>query len=98
MPSTIVKYKVFVGTPGGLDETRNSFRQTLEEYNRLETIPRGVLFEPIGRETTLAGVGRPQALINEDLRGCDHSVFVFRDRWGSPTGGPSGFSSGCEEE
>jgi hypothetical protein len=33
-------------------------------------------------EDTLGGIGRPQELINEDLRQCDHAVFVWHDRWG----------------
>jgi tetratricopeptide (TPR) repeat protein len=41
-------------------------------------------------------VGRPQALINEDLKRCDYAVFVLHDRWGTPTGG--GYTSGTEEE
>ncbi len=41
-------------------------------------------------------MGRPQALINEDLKQCDYAVFVLHDRWGTPTGG--GYTSGTEEE
>ena len=43
-------------------------------------------------------MGRPQELINEDLRRCDFCVVVLRDRWGSPAGGGSHYSSGTEEE
>ena len=57
--------------------------------------PRGVLFHPVGWEDTLAGPGRPQELINNDLRDCDYAVFVLHDRWGTPTGS---YSSGTEEE
>jgi Domain of unknown function (DUF4062) len=55
-----------------------------------------VLFQPVGWEDTVGGAGRPQALINEDLKQCDYAVSVFRDRWGSPTG--AGYTSGTEEE
>src|SRR5205807_657203 len=51
---------------------------------------------PVGWEDTLGGVGRPQELINEDLRGCDYAVFLFNDRWGTPTG--NGKTSGTQEE
>jgi len=54
------------------------------------------MFHPVGWEDTLGGVGRPQALINDDLKQCDYAVFVLHDRWGSPTGG--GYTSGTEEE
>jgi hypothetical protein len=50
----------------------------------------------VGWEDTLGGVGRPQALINEDLKQCDYAIFVLHDRWGSPSGG--GYTSGTEEE
>jgi tetratricopeptide (TPR) repeat protein len=49
----------------------------------------------VGWADTLGGVGRPQELINEDIRQCDYAVFVLHDRWGSPTGTAS---SGTEEE
>ena len=58
--------------------------------------PRSVSFEPVGWEDTIAGVGRPQQLINDDLSQCDYAVFVFHDRWGTLTGG--GYTSGTEEE
>jgi len=98
MPSTLVKYRVFIASPTGLESFRHEFRETLDEYNQLEAVPRGVLYEPVGWEYTMHGRGRPQALINEDLKTCDHAVFLFRDRWGSPPAAYSPYSSGCEEE
>ena len=98
MPRNVVKYRIFVASPGGLDNIREAFHKTLDEYNRLEAIPRDVMFEAIGWEDTLPGVGRPQELINEEIRTCDRAVFVFRDRWGSPTGKDNRYSSGCDEE
>src|SRR5690349_13311049 len=61
-------------------------------------MPRGVVYEPVGWEYTMHGRGRPQSLINEELKSCDHAIFLFRDRWGSPPGGTSAYSAGCEEE
>ena len=98
MPTTVVKYRIFIASPSGLDEIRRSFRDLLDEYSRTESLPRGVLFEAVGWEATLPGIGRPQALINDEIRTCDRAVFVFRDRWGSPPGEGSGYTSGCEEE
>src|SRR5262249_5927005 len=68
----------------------------LERFSALHGEHRGALFHPVGWEDTIAGVGRPQALINEDLKQCDYAVFVVHDRWGTPTGG--GYTSGTEEE
>jgi hypothetical protein len=79
-----------------LDEERNCFKDKLGIYTALNAEYRGVLFHPVGWEDTLGGVGRPQSLINEDLKQCDYAVFVLHDRWGSPTGG--GYTSGTEEE
>jgi hypothetical protein len=55
----------------------------------------GVQLDALGWEDTLPGKGRPQGLINADLKNADLIVFVFWKRWGTPTGS---FSSGTEEE
>lgn len=92
-------YRIFIATPGGLDEERKAFRKVTEEYNDSDALRRGVMFLPVGWEVTLGGVGRPQGLINTDLRECDYLVLVLWDRWGSPTGNEDDtFTSGTEEE
>jgi hypothetical protein len=96
MPKSLTQYRVFIGSPGGLDAERKQFRDTLSKYNERDAEPRGVVFQPVGWEDTIGGVGRPQAQINEDLRQCDYAVFVLHDRWGSPTG--NGQMVGTEEE
>jgi hypothetical protein len=96
MPRELVQYRVFIGSPGGLQEEREAFRRVLLTFNEYYGEPNGILFAPVGWEDALGGVGRPQDLINEDLRACDFAIFVFHDRWGSPTG--SGKTSGTEEE
>ena len=92
----MTQYRVFIGTPGGLEEERKLFRCALESFTQTHSEPRSVLFHPVGWEDTIGGVGRPQELINDDLRQCDYAVFVLHDRWGSPTG--NGNTSGVEEE
>jgi Domain of unknown function (DUF4062) len=92
----LTQYSVFIGSPEGLDEERQSFRDTLRRFNENHGQPDGVRFEPIGWEDTLPGVGRPQELIDKVLRNCDYAIFVLHDRWGTPTG--SGSTSGTEEE
>ncbi|MFZ6731205.1 tetratricopeptide repeat protein [Undibacterium sp. Ji42W] len=100
MADTLAHYKVFIASPGGLDDIREAFKQTLFSYNDSDANHRGVHFSPIGWDLTLGGVGRPQALINEDIKKCDHFVLVLHDRWGTPpsAGDSSSYTSGTEEE
>jgi hypothetical protein len=85
MAKRLTQYRVFIGSPGGLDQERRCFRSTLRKYTDVNAEPRDVIFHPIGWEDTHAGVGRPQELINDDLKRCDYAVFVLHDRWGSPS-------------
>jgi tetratricopeptide (TPR) repeat protein len=96
MPKSLMQYRVFIASPGGLQVERERFRELLEKYTKLNAEPRGVTFFPVGWEDTIGGVGRPQELINEELKQCDYAVFVLHDRWGTPPG--AGHSSGTEEE
>jgi tetratricopeptide (TPR) repeat protein len=99
MPSTLICLKVFIASPGGLNEERKAFREQIEEFNQSDAKARGVYFEPVGWEDALGGVGRPQALINEDVRQADYFMMMLWDRWGSPPDvEPSKYKSGTEEE
>ncbi len=100
MPSDAKLYRVFIASPGGLDQERRAFKETLSEYNDVDAVERGALFLPVGWELTLPGCGRPQALINQDIEKCDYFVLMLWDRWGSPTdsGDPPKYTSGIEEE
>ena len=96
MSRSLLQFRVFIGSPGGLAVERNAFRSVLERFNKNHGEPNGILFQPIGWEDTLADSGRPQELINQDLRECDYAIFLLHDRWGSSPG-PT-YSSGTEEE
>src|SRR5262245_48936663 len=96
MVRALTQYRIFVGSPGGLGDERQLFRDKVYKFNEIYGEPSGVLFAPVGWEDTLAGVGRPQEIINEDLRQCDYAIFILHDRWGTPTGG--GKTSGTREE
>ena len=99
MPRNIVDYRVFIASPGGLDAERREFRRILQKINDQDANDRGVQFTPVGWEHTLSGHGRPQALINEDIRSCDYFVLVLHTKWGTPPGDPGDkYSSGTEEE
>ncbi len=93
--------RVFVASPGGLEDERDRFREVLREYSEQDAHDRGVAFIPVGWENTRAGVGRPQSLINAQIESCDFLLLILHERWGSPPGdSPIGadFTSGTEEE
>src|SRR6266481_2491364 len=98
MPSTLIRYRVFMASPSGLDNVRKLFLDTVDEYNRREALPRGVFYDVVRWEATLPGKGRAQGRINLEIQTCDHAVFFFRDRWGSAPDNSGTFSSGSEEE
>jgi tetratricopeptide (TPR) repeat protein len=98
MPLQLKGLKVFIASPGGLDAERKIFRNTLLEFNEDDAHERGVSFIPTGWEDTLAGVGRPQEIINEEVRKCDYMVLVLWDRWGTPPAAAGRYTSGTEEE
>jgi hypothetical protein len=96
MPNPLISYKIFLASPGGLNTERQLVREVVQEVNELAAEPDGVRFEIIGWENTLGGVGRPQQLINEDVRTCDYVFLLMHDRWGTPSSDT--FTSGTEEE
>src|SRR5262245_29386301 len=97
MPQSLTAYKVFIASPGGMESERSAFYKTLTEYNATDGLARGLQFVPVGWELTLAGIGRPQALINNEIETADFFVLVIGNRWGSATG-ESRFTSGTQEE
>ena len=101
MPDELKGYRVFIATPGGLEDERQAFHQLLLDYNEQDAHARGCTFIPVRWEITLGGMGRPQDTINKDLAGCDYFVMVLHDRWGWPSGRSQDgveYSSGTHEE
>jgi tetratricopeptide (TPR) repeat protein len=98
MPSSLTGYRIFIASPGGLQDMREAFRDIIAKYNTEDAMRRGVVFIPVGWELTLGGMGRPQAIINQELEECDAFVLVLHDRWGSNPGGAEGYTSGTQEE
>lgn len=68
--------KVFIGSPDDLNQERNRFREIVDEANRLKANIMRIQFDPVGWEDTLPGKGRPQELINEDIKECDIIVLL----------------------
>lgn len=97
MATSRTEYKIFFSSPGGLEEERKAFRQTVLEQNERQALQRGLFFTPKGWEDTRPGVGRPQDLVNSDIADSDILILVLHDRWGSPTG-CGGYNSGTIEE
>lgn len=100
MPQELRAFKIFIATPSGLENERKAFRDVVASYNESDANHRGVHFIPVGWEITLGGIGRPQALINEEIRKCDYFLLLLWDRWGSPptVEGQGQYTSGTEEE
>ncbi len=87
--------RVFIASPGGLEEERRLFRDIVDEMNQLKADGMGLLLKPLGWEDVPPGVGRPQGLIDKYIEECDLMVMLLWTRWGTPTGE---YSSGFEEE
>lgn len=89
--------KVFLASPGDLAEERKVAKVIIDEFNSQLADALGYQVELVGWEDTLPGVGRPQAIINRDLDGCDLFIGMLWKRWGTPPG-TEPYTSGFEEE
>jgi hypothetical protein len=98
MAGTRKFFRVFLASPGDLVEERGVAKQVIDEYNSQLADALGYHADLVGWEDTLPGIGRPQALINRDLDGCDLFVGMLWKRWGSPPETSGEFTSGFEEE
>lgn len=99
MSDKIKIIRIFIGSPGGLDEERQAAHGVVESVNRSHSERWGCQFKLLGWETAVPGYIRPQSKINEDFDRCDYFIGVLWDRWGSaPSNEPSGYTSGFEEE
>jgi Domain of unknown function (DUF4062) len=91
--------RVFIGSPGGLEDERRAAREIIQEVNQAHSEHWGCQFKLVGWEDTIPGYQRPQSLINVDLDKCQYFIGVLWNRWGTkPSLDKRGFSSGFEEE
>ena len=88
---------IFLASPGDLAEERKVAKEIVDDFNSQLADALGYQVELVGWEDTLPGVGRPQAIINRDLDGCDFFVGMLWKRWGTPPGAKP-YTSGFEEE
>jgi hypothetical protein len=84
--------RVFVASPGGVEDERQAVRSIAEELNG-SLLRNGWRIDILGWEDRGPTSGRPQADINTDVELCDVFVGVLWNRWGTPTGDhTSGFA------
>ena len=98
MPSTRKVLRAFLASPGDLQEERRVVRDVVVEFNDSWADTLGYQIELVGWEETVAGFGRPQHLINQDVDRCDLFIGMIWKRWGTPPDTGSTFSSGFQEE
>ncbi|GAB4022657.1 hypothetical protein GCM10028808_70790 [Spirosoma migulaei] len=93
--STVTRIKIFIGSPGDVTPERQVAHAIINRVNKVVATNLGVILELLGWEDTLPGPGRPQAIINEDLKQCSFFIGLIWKRWGTPSGKES---SGFLEE
>ncbi|WP_019196380.1 DUF4062 domain-containing protein [Afipia birgiae] len=90
--------RVFLASPGDLQDERRTAKAVVEEFNKLWADAMGYHVELIGWEDTISQYGRPQGIINQDLERCELVIGMMWKRWGTPPGKTNTFTSGFEEE
>lgn len=79
-------FRIFLASPGGLDDYRRAAREQFEHIRLTIASPRRIDFDPIGWEDIPPGFGRPQSLINPKLDECNVLVGILGKQLGTPTG------------
>ena len=98
MSSTREILYTFLASPSDLQEERKAIRDVVTEFNECWAEHFGYHIELLGWEDTVAGFGRPQHLINQDVDRCDLFIGLIWKRWGTPPDRDGTFSSGFQEE
>jgi hypothetical protein len=90
--------RVFLASPGDLQDERRSAKVVVDEFNKLWADDLGYHVELVGWEDTISQYGRPQGTINQDLARCELVIGMMWKRWGTPPSKTGPFTSGFEEE
>lgn len=98
MPDTRKIIRVFLASPGDLQDERRAAKAVVDEFNKLWADALGYHVELIGWEDTISQYGRPQRTINQDLERCELVIGIMWKRWGTPPSKSGPFTSGFEEE
>jgi tetratricopeptide (TPR) repeat protein len=96
--TTSLPLRIFLATPGDLDDERQVVKNTVEEHNRRRRGATNVVFEVVGWEQVRGTARRPQDAINELISESHFMIVMFKEKWGSEPGSPWGYTSGTEEE
>ncbi len=84
-PNVVRPLRVFVASPGGVEDERQAARDIATELN-VPLRRNGWEIVVLGWEDRGPTGGRAQADINKDVRLCDVFVGIVSNRWGTPTG------------
>lgn len=89
--------KIFLASPGDLSHERESLKMAV---GRQIPSDNGDIVDVniCGWEDVDGGLGRPQAIINQEIIDSDYMICLFKSDWGSDPGGDELYSSGTEEE
>lgn len=90
--------RIFLASPGDLDNERTIVNSCVEEFNALNKTKYSEKFEVVGWEQVRGTARRPQEAINELIRESHFLIVLFKESWGSEPGSPWGYTSGTEEE
>ncbi|HEY1978502.1 MAG TPA: DUF4062 domain-containing protein, partial [Xanthobacteraceae bacterium] len=98
MADTKKHIRVFLASPGDLQEERIAAKGTVDHINKMLSDFEGYHVDLVGWEDTLPQYGRAQAVINQDLETCELFVGMLWERWGTPPSKDGSYTSGFEEE
>lgn len=89
--------RVFLACPGDLVSERSRFPKLIETVNSMRAHSIGIHLEAVGWERVIPSFGRPQELINRELKLADLVVVLFWNRIGSRASRESTKTGSVEE-
>ena len=87
-------YRIFIASPSDVAQERELAREIIARVSKAQA-SRKIVLEARGWEDVAPGLGRPQALINPEVKQADLLVGILWKRFGTNTGVAE---SGTEEE
>lgn len=98
MADTKKHIRVFLASPGDLQDERGAAKSIVDQINKMLSDFEGYHVDLVGWEDTLPQYGSAQAVINQDLETCELFVGMLWERWGTPPSKDGSYTSGFEEE